>query len=109
MTDFLQVFSTVDSEEAAELLAAHLVDRHLAACVQIVPGLTSVYRWQGKTERAREWLLLIKTSAAHYAELEAAIIELHPYECPEIVAVGIENGLAEYLGWMASELAGGAP
>jgi len=108
MADFLQVFSTVDSEEAAERLAASLVERRLAACVQIVPGLTSVYRWQGKTERAREWLLLIKTSAAHYAELEAAIIELHPYECPEIVAVGIENGLAGYLDWLEASLAGGA-
>jgi len=106
MADFLQVFSTVDSEEAAERLAARLVDRRLAACVQIVPGLTSVYRWQGKTERSREWLLLIKTSAALYADLEAVLLELHPYECPEIVAVGIDRGAAGYLDWLEASLAG---
>ena len=81
-------------------IAKALVDQQLAACVNVVPGLTSVYRWQGQTESAQEVLLLIKTRQAVYPELEAALLTLHPYELPEIIAVPIEAGLPAYLSWI---------
>ena len=88
---------------AARLLADHLVGQRLAACVNILAPCRSVYRWQGKVEDTEEVPLLIKTSAARYPELEAAIRARHPYELPEIVAVPISHGLPDYLGWLAAE------
>ena len=107
MADFLQVFSTIDSKDAAEEMAAMLVQKRLAACVQIVPGLTSVYWWQGKIDRSAEWLLIIKTTAERFAALEAALIDRHPYECPEVIAVTIDRGAAKYLQWLEAQLDGG--
>ena len=106
MADFLQVFSTIDSKKAAEDIASQLVEKRLAACVQIVPGLTSVYWWHDKIDRSAEWLLVIKTTAGRFPLLETALIDIHPY-CPEIVAVKIEKGAAQYLRWMETELDGG--
>lgn len=88
--------------ETADALAKTLVDRRLAACVNIVPELTSVYRWQGQCETTRESLLLIKTHARVYPRLEQALRELHPYELPEIIAVSLARGLAAYLDWIDS-------
>jgi periplasmic divalent cation tolerance protein len=82
-----------------------LVERRLAACVNIAPGLTSVYLWEGRIERAEEHLLLIKTGVSAYDGLEAAIREHHPYELPEIVAVPIERGSRDYLQWITECLA----
>lgn len=94
------VFTTCPDTTTAETLARALVDEGLAACVNIVPGLRSIYRWQGKTETADEVLLLIKTATGHYGDVERRIVALHPYELPEIVGVPILNGLAPYLAWL---------
>lgn len=96
----LIVLCTCPDRETALRLAEALVDRELAACVNILPGLTSVYRWKGRRETAEELLLLIKTNAGAYPELEKTIRTLHPYELPEVIAVRVERGLGEYLAWI---------
>jgi periplasmic divalent cation tolerance protein len=104
MAEFLQITTTADSGPTAERIAAELVNRRLAGCVQIVGPIQSVYRWQGAVERAEEWLLLIKTSVAQYKAVEAAILELHSYECPEIIATPITAGSDSYLAWLDDQL-----
>lgn len=103
----LVILCTCPDQPTAERIAETLVVERLAACVNIVPGLTSIYRWQNQVERAAELLLLIKTREVVYSLLEARIRELHPYEVPEIVALPIQTGLADYLGWLADHT--GAP
>ncbi len=98
------VLTTTETPQQAEQLAQLLVDAELAACVQILPPMTSIYRWQGKVERATETLLLIKTLRENYAALEAAIKTHHPYQTPEIIALPVDAGSAEYLTWLASAL-----
>lgn len=100
MPEYLQVLSTVGSEEEAERIAAELVERRLAACVQVLGPISSSYRWRGEVARAREWLCLAKTEASRYEQLEAAIRELHSYEEPEIVATPIVAGSPTYLAWL---------
>ncbi len=102
MAPLLGVTNLPDAESARDL-AAHLVDARLAACVNILAPCRSVYRWQGKIEDAAEVPVLIKTTAARYAALQAAIRERHPYELPEVIAVPIADGLPEYLAWLAAE------
>ena len=104
-TATLLVFTHLPDRDAAVRLARALVERRLAACVSIGAGCTSVYRWQGAVEEADEVPVLIKTRAARYPELEAAIQALHPYELPEIIAVPLVRGLPEYLEWVAEETA----
>jgi periplasmic divalent cation tolerance protein len=101
--DCLIVLSTLPDRARALALASALVERRLAACVNVLAECSSVYRWQGKIETAAEVPVLIKTSAARYAALDQAIRELHPYELPEIVAVPIGGGLPGYLQWVADE------
>ena len=81
-------------------LANSLIDEKLAACINILPGLTSIYRWQGKRETGTEELLMIKTTQDNYPTLQARIEELHPYELPEVIAVPIQAGLPAYLNWV---------
>lgn len=81
-------------------LANTLIDEKLAACINIVPGLTSIYRWQGKRETGTEELLMIKSTQDNYPVLESRIKELHPYELPEVIAVPIQAGLPAYLNWV---------
>ncbi|MGH9753135.1 MAG: divalent-cation tolerance protein CutA [Blastocatellia bacterium] len=100
----LVVLTTVEKQEDGERLAGLLVERELAACVQILPPMTSIYRWQGAIERASEVLLLIKTTGAAYPRLEAAIKENHPYQTPEIIALPVEAGSGEYLNWLAASI-----
>jgi periplasmic divalent cation tolerance protein len=100
MSEHLQVTTTIDSEAAAERIAAALVERGLAACVQVLGPIASTYRWQGEVERAREWICVAKTTTARYPEVEAAIRELHAYEEPEIVATAIVAGSSGYLDWI---------
>jgi periplasmic divalent cation tolerance protein len=107
MTDCLQVTTTAGSEEEAERISAALVERRLAACVQVVGPIASRYRWQGKVEIATEWTCVAKTSAARYAALEAAIRELHSYEEPEIIATPIVAGSQGYLEWIGKAVGDG--
>ena len=104
MTDKRIVLSTVGSEEEARKIAHHLVEQQLAACVNIVPKIESVYRWQGKVESSREYLLLIKTSSEKFPQVRDAIRELHSYELPECIALALEDGSPEYLQWVEESL-----
>ena len=85
----------------APRIASALVKRRVAACVNVLPGIQSVFRWQGKVEEAAESLLLIKTTRRRYRALERAVRELHPYELPEVIALSIPRGFPPYLAWLA--------
>jgi periplasmic divalent cation tolerance protein len=104
MTDKRIVLSTAGSEDEARKIADHLVENQIAACVNIVPGIESIYRWQGKVESAREWLLLVKTTAEKFQEARDAIRELHSYDLPECIAITIEDGSEEYLKWIGESV-----
>lgn len=103
MNEFIIILTNLPDREAALRLARELVAQRLAACVNVLADCTSIYRWKGAVENAGEVPVLIKTRAERYAEIEAAIRGLHPYELPEIVAVPVERGLEEYLQWVADE------
>ena len=105
MTDARIVLTTAGSSQQAEKIAGALVERRLAACVNIIPQIQSVYRWEGKIERATEWLLLIKTRAEAFARVREAISELHSYELPECIMLEISDGAGPYLGWIAENTA----
>ena len=98
------VMSTVGSREDAERIAQALVGERLAACVNVVPGLLSIYRWKGAVERADELLLLIKTRAEMVEDLGARLRALHPYEVPELVVVPITGGHGPYLDWITDSV-----
>lgn len=104
MTDKIVVFSTCASAGDAEKLARHLVETRVAACVNILPGARSIYRWQGKVEDAAEHVLLIKSSRALFPALCAEIRKIHPYDVPEILAVPVVDGSQEYLDWLGAEV-----
>jgi periplasmic divalent cation tolerance protein len=101
-TDTLLVLSTCPDADDAQRLARALVEGRLAACVNVIGPVASVYRWHDAVETAGEHLLLIKTPADSYPALEQALRALHPYEVPEIIAVPVERGLNDYLGWVRS-------
>lgn len=103
MADPLIVFTTYPDHATAMEAATSLVQRKLAACVNVLPPISSVYEWKGAIKIGAEHLLLIKTSAARFSALEAAIVELHPYELPEIVAAPITQGLRGYLDWINTQ------
>ncbi len=98
----LIVLTSAPDRAVAEKIAHALIERRLAACVNILAECTSVYRWQGKIESTGEVPLLIKTRAAIYDEVEALVKSLHPYELPEIIAVSVERGLPDYLDWVSA-------
>jgi periplasmic divalent cation tolerance protein len=99
----LLVITNCPDETSANAIALAVVEARLAACVNILPRVQSVYRWQGAVESASEIPLLIKTTAANYPALENAIRAQHPYEIPEIIALPVERGLPAYLNWVAAE------
>ena len=94
------VFSTFPNEDVAATIARALVDEQLAACVNLVPAVRSIYRWQGKTEDAGEVLAVIKTTAARLPALRARLVALHPYDVPEVIALRAAGGHAPYLAWI---------
>jgi len=100
MTQARIVLTTTGSQEEAQKIARAVVERKLAACVNIVPRIESIYRWQDKVESATEWLLVIKTEAKAFERLRDSIKELHSYELPECVMVEVTDGSKEYLGWI---------
>jgi periplasmic divalent cation tolerance protein len=104
MTDFIQVFITINDKARAKEIAEVLLDKGLAACVQINGPLTSIYKWEDKLVEDQEWLLIAKSSKVHYSELEKQVKEIHVYEVPEILAVKVENGNEDYLSWLNREL-----
>ena len=104
MTDKIVVLSTVESAEDAEKIARRLVEDRLAACVSVVPGVRSFYRWKGKIEDSAEWLLVIKSSRDHFEALRIALEKLHSYEVPEAIALSVVDGSRNYLNWMEGEL-----
>jgi periplasmic divalent cation tolerance protein len=101
MTEVLMVFVTCGGREEAEKIAGDVVSAKLAACVNVVPAVRSCYVWEGKLTWSEEVLMVMKTTRDRYSELEKRIGELHSYDVPEIVAVGVERGLEKYLAWVA--------
>jgi periplasmic divalent cation tolerance protein len=99
-TGTLLVFTTLPDQDSAASIASALVERRLAACVNILPAGTSVYEWQGEIHQDPEHVLIIKSSEARFARLQDTLLELHPYELPEIVAVPISHGLPDYIHWI---------
>jgi periplasmic divalent cation tolerance protein len=97
--------TTIDSETGAQTIARTLVERRLAACVQVSGPISSTYWWQGKLETAQEWTCAAKTRKELYTDVEEALREIHPYDEPEIIALPIENGSQGYLAWIVAETA----
>jgi len=104
MTDKQLVVTTAPNLSEARSLAHALVERRLAACINIIPKIESIYRWEGKVENAVEYLLLIKTTAALFESVRSAIQELHSYEVPECIALRIEDGSLAYLKWLTESV-----
>ncbi|MBE9546618.1 MAG: divalent-cation tolerance protein CutA [Proteobacteria bacterium] len=104
MEDYIQVITATEDKKDAERIAAALVEKRLAGCVQIVGPITSTYHWKGNVETEEEWLCLIKSRKDLYGELEEAIKETHPYETPEIIATPVVGGSKDYLEWLSDEL-----
>lgn len=104
MSEYVQVFVTIDDELKAVEIAETMVEKRLAACVQITGPVTSVYRWKEKLNMDREWLLIFKSSGKLYDELEREIKKLHTYDVPEILSVPVEKGNKDYLNWLDTEL-----
>ena len=102
-TGYILILSTCPATGIAGDIAQALVAGKLAACVNIVPGIASHFRWQGNIDRAEEHLLIIKTTLDRYPDVEKKVRSMHPYELPEIIAVPIAQGLAEYLAWIDQE------
>ena len=103
MTDAIVVLTTLPNADAAAELARSVVGEKLAACANILPALRSIYRWQGKIQDDNEVLVLVKTHRRHYERLKARILQLHPYDVPEVIALPVEQGHQAYLDWIARE------
>lgn len=104
MTDKILVLTTASSKDEARKIARALVERLLAACVNIVPQVDSIYRWEGEVEEGEEWLLIIKTTRAAFERVRDTIKELHAYDVPECICLSIEEGSVEYLSWIGQSV-----
>lgn len=105
MTDKIVVFSACGTADEAALVARRLIERRVAACVNIVPGVRSIYRWQGAIEDASEWTLMIKTRRSLFERLKHELEQVHSYQTPEIIAVPVVEGSVAYLDWIDRETA----
>ena len=103
MEPVLVVFTNLPDADSANSLAHALVESRLAACVNLMPAVRSVYRWQGQVEQASEVTLIVKTTQSRYPQLQRAIVSAHPYELPEVIALPVADGHAPYLHWIAAE------
>lgn len=103
-TEWIKVLTTIGDEDEARTIAQVLVEKNMAACVQVIGPIHSVYRWQGQVESSAEWLLMIKTSVALMETVEAEILHHHSYEVPEIIVLPIVAGAKRYLDWLDGEL-----
>jgi periplasmic divalent cation tolerance protein len=103
MKSKIVVLVTCGGMETAEKISKALIEKRLAACVNIISGVRSLYRWEGKVQDDNEWLMLIKTREECFEELKALVLDLHPYEVPEIVSLPIGKGHQEYLAWIERE------
>jgi periplasmic divalent cation tolerance protein len=103
MTDAILVLTMLPNADAAVEMAKTVVNEKLAACANILPAARSIYRWKGKVEDANEVLVLLKTRHEHFDRIRARILELHPYEVPEVLAIPVEQGYYPYLEWLARE------
>lgn len=108
MTDKIVILSTCDGLEEAERIARQLVESRLAACVNVIPGIQSFYRWKGAMEESREYLLVVKTSRGLFERVRNQIEGMHSYEVPEAIALPIVDGSPGYLRWLAGEIDGAA-
>jgi periplasmic divalent cation tolerance protein len=107
MNEYVQITTTTGARHDAERIAAELVSRRLAACVQISGPIASTYRWQGAVETGEEWLCTVKTSGALFPQVEHVVKQLHPYEVPELIAMPIVAGSEAYLKWLGEQLSNG--
>jgi periplasmic divalent cation tolerance protein len=105
MSEFLQITTTAGTKDVAERIAVELVDRRLAACVQVSGPIQSTYRWQGNVETAEEWVCSAKSSRAQLNGIGRLLKDLHPYEVPELIATPIVGGSDAYLKWLGEQLA----
>lgn len=103
MSDVLIVYCTLPDDERASEVARALVDERLVACINLLPAVRSFYRWEGKVCDDPERLAIIKTSAARFEAMKERLLELHPYDLPEVIAVPVARGSAPYLKWVAEE------
>ena len=101
--NFVEIQTTCGNEQEAKAIAAAIVEKRLAACVHVSP-ISSVFRWQGKIETSDEWLCIIKTTNERYPGVRDAILEMHSYECPQIVVLSIKDGTNDYLDWISGEV-----
>ena len=106
MTEALVILCTCPDEATASRLAGDLVEENLAACVNILPGIRSIYRWQDELQMDDEVLMLVKTSRDAYPQLERWLLDNHPYDVPEVLALPVETGAANYLAWVGGESSG---
>lgn len=104
MTEFIQVYTTTEKKDDAGMIAETIVKKRLAACAQVVGPITSTYWWEGEIEESEEWLCIMKSRKDLYDKLEEAILDVHPYDVPEIVAVTIISGSQKYLQWLNKEV-----
>ena len=106
MHRYLEVYTTTDDRREAEKIAVRLVELRIAACVQIVGPIRSIYRWKGVVESTEEWLCIVKTEDALYERIQKTIAEMHHYEIPQLLALPVLRGSEDYLNWMREELSG---
>jgi periplasmic divalent cation tolerance protein len=104
MTDLVIVYCTCGTPDEALTIAGSLVEARLAACVNVLPPVQSIYRWQGKVETAHEVLLIIKTTQEHFAAVKSRITQLHSYDTPEIISVPVVDGSEKYLAWLRGQV-----
>jgi periplasmic divalent cation tolerance protein len=108
VADYIEVHVTAGDRDEAARICRVVVERRLAACAQVVGPITSTYWWEGKVEEAEEWLALLKTTADLFDELAARVREVHSYDVPEIIAVPVRAGSADYLAWVTRETGSGS-